>query len=254
MPTSGVGAMKSHNEGYDASEMVSVPVLGPEWGKGELHDNTRRGKADIREEKRRTAVREWSRDQRGMCGIKWLSRKWFTFIFFFFCAGLAVTLYFVIPRAVTFTWYQADPFYVDNTTAVILRTPTNFSFTGELHLMADSSSSWIPVQFTDAVASVYDVATMKKIASGNLGKYKMSRGIANAVRFPITFSYSAVNTSDETWTNMYDSCQYQFNGVQRSTMNIRVEVKQSIVGLTGHPISTDTITGVTCPFSFSSSS
>lgn len=255
MAASGMDSMKGTNTGgYDASEMVSVPVLGPEWGKGELHDVSRRGQDDIKAEKRRMNFRAWSRDQRGMCGISWMTRTVFVFIAFAFIVALILVLYFTIPRAVTFTIYDSDPLYVDNSTLVLTRTPTNFSFSGELHLLADSSSSWIPVQFSNAVATVYDLETMKKIATGNLGKYKMAKGNANAVRFPINFAYEAVNTSDTTWTDMYNACQYPFSGVVRATLNFRVEIVQSIVGLVGHPMSVDSITGVTCPFQFSSAS
>lgn len=68
-------------------EMVSVPVLGPEWEKNELHAQSRRGKKEIRSDERNTAIKAWNRDQRGMCGIRWLTRTWFVFIAFFFIAA-----------------------------------------------------------------------------------------------------------------------------------------------------------------------
>jgi hypothetical protein len=48
---------------------------------------------------------------------------------------LAIVLYFLIPRAPSFTFYTAQPFVVDNTTIAFSRTPTNFSFVGNLNLL-----------------------------------------------------------------------------------------------------------------------
>lgn len=48
--------------------------------------------------------------------------------------SLGVTLYFVIPRAPNFEFYDEQPFTVDNNTISFSRTPTNFSFSGNLNL------------------------------------------------------------------------------------------------------------------------
>ena len=51
---------------------------------------------------------------------------------------LAVTLFFLIPRAPSFSFYEPKPFVVDNSTIAFSRTPTNFSFTGDLNLLGKS--------------------------------------------------------------------------------------------------------------------
>lgn len=54
--------------------------------------------------------------------------------------SLAVTLYFVIPRAPSFEFYHDQPFTVNNDTISFNRMPTNFSFSGNLNLWGTLSS------------------------------------------------------------------------------------------------------------------
>lgn len=54
--------------------------------------------------------------------------------------SLAVTLYFVIPRGPSFEFYHDQPFTVNNDTISFNRTPTNFSFSGNLNLWGTLSS------------------------------------------------------------------------------------------------------------------
>jgi hypothetical protein len=147
---------------------------------------------------------------------------------------LAVTLYFVIPRNPSFEFYPDRPFDVDNSTISFSRTPTNFSFTGNLNLygtllttcnrdpadsIADSSSSYVPVQFSNLQAKLYDLNTNKVIATGDLGKHKVNRGANQPIILPVTFSYSALNTSDQTWLDMYSACGHLWPGTARPGMS-----------------------------------
>ncbi|KAL1413307.1 hypothetical protein Q8F55_001063 [Vanrija albida] len=253
---SGTGEVGARPARYDYSEardpeMVSVPVLGPEWEKGELHAQSRRGKKEIKADKRNTAIKAWNRDQRGMCGISWLTRTWFVFIAFFFIAALIVVLFFTIPRAAVWQWYDADPVLVYNETAVLTRVPANFSFDADLHLLVDASTSWLPVRFSNVQATVYDVQSQKIIAQGNKKSFTVQNKKDQPVVFPIHFQYIGINTSDTTWAAMYDACQFQFNGVERADLKWTVEVRQSIIGMVTKPVSTDSFTGVKCPFQFS---
>lgn len=227
-------------------EMVSVPVLGPEWTKAELRGISNRGKNDRIRDKRVKNWRAWNRDQKGCCGVKWLTRTVFVFFVFFFLAALIVTLYFVIPRAVKFEFYQPDPLSINNDTLVFNRVPTNFSFNADLHLMADASSSYVPVQIK-ADATVLDLRTSKVIARGTLERRTLDHKSNIPIFFPVTFEYAAVNTSDATWDYMYKACQHRWNGVQRGDIELRVEVKQSIIGVVGHPISASSVHSVPCP-------
>lgn len=192
-------------------------------------------------------MKAWNRDQRGCCGIKWMTRTVFVFIMFFFIAGLAVTLYFVIPRAVVFQFYADEPF-MNTTKPYFARTPANFTFDANLQLLADSTASYLPVQFSNVQAKIIDLDTGVVIANGELGRYKLKKGRNLPVVFPVTFSYAAINGTDQTWTNMYDACKHQFTGQVRSAIKLRLEVKQNIVGMIPKPMSQDSLLGITCPF------
>lgn len=97
---SAYGAPESKGTDQNGVELVSVPVLGPEyvdlvrirvegadayrWKRDELHAMTRRGEAEAKREKRTRAWKSFKRDQRGLCGIAWLSRKVIVIFAFFF--------------------------------------------------------------------------------------------------------------------------------------------------------------------------
>ncbi|KAL0249839.1 hypothetical protein I308_103141 [Cryptococcus tetragattii IND107] len=232
-------------------ELVSVPVLGPEWKKTELHDLSRRGQSGIKAEKRKRAWLEWRRDQRGLCGVRWLTRRVVVGASFLFCVALAVTLYFVIPRAPNFEFYHDQPFTVNNDTISFNRTPTNFSFSGNLNLWGDASSSYFPVHFAHLEASLYDETTNKKIATGDWGNHIMQHKTQQAVVLPVTFAYSAINTSDTTWNDWYNACGHIWPGTVRSDLKLKLLLKMSIVGLTKKPLTSTLISGVTCPFELS---
>ena len=51
--------------------------------------------------------------------------------------SLGITLFFLIPRAPSFEFYEQSPFSVDNSTIDFNRVPTNFSFTGNLNLYGE---------------------------------------------------------------------------------------------------------------------
>ncbi|TYJ56118.1 hypothetical protein B9479_003228 [Cryptococcus floricola] len=233
-------------------ELVSVPVLGPEWRKGELHDMSRRGQNEIQGDKRKRAWRAWNRDQRGLCGMRWLSRKVLVMIIFVLLAALGVALYFLIPRAPTFKFYGDDPFSVRNETINFNRSPTNYSFSGNLNLWGDASSSYLPVHFTHLEATVYDHVTSKKIATGDWGNHVMAHKEQQAVLLPIDFSYSAVNTSDTTWNDMYNACAHIWTGTTRPDLKFRLVLEMSIVGLVKKTSTTLEISDVTCPFELAS--
>ncbi|WVQ81916.1 hypothetical protein IAT38_004043 [Cryptococcus sp. DSM 104549] len=229
-------------------ELVSVPVLGPEWKKGELHDMSRRGQAEIRGESRTRAWREWTRDQRGLCGIKWMTRKVLVCILFGVVVGLALTLYFLLPRVPRFEFYGDQPFTVNNETISFNRSPTNFSFSGNLNLYSDASSSYLPVHFKHLQATLYDQTTNKKIATGDWGDHSIPHKSQQPVILPVTFEYSAVNTSDTTWNNFYSACGHIWTGTVRPNLKFRLVLKMSIVGLTKKPEMSTQIGDITCPF------
>lgn len=136
----------------------------------------------------------------------------------------------MIPRAPSFTFYETAPFTVDNSTVSFSRSPTNFSFAGNLNLYgelmnwaqnalcrgsslfwrvhevqraarshtADSSSNYLPVNFKHLQATLYDLDTLKTIATGDWGSHKLPKGDQEPIILPVEFSYSALNQSDST--------------------------------------------------------
>lgn len=57
--------------------------------------------------------------------------------------SLAVTLYFVIPRAVSFQFWEGEGgAFALKGTPYFSRIPANFTFDAELHLMGKSQRTW----------------------------------------------------------------------------------------------------------------
>lgn len=48
--------------------MVTVPALGPEWGRSEMRDMTKAGRREKKTESRREKFKAWNRGERGICG------------------------------------------------------------------------------------------------------------------------------------------------------------------------------------------
>jgi len=69
----------------DPVEMVTVPALGPEWGRQEMHDMTKSARKEKKAESRREKFKAWRRDERGICG-KYLTRKSLVLFIFGLCA------------------------------------------------------------------------------------------------------------------------------------------------------------------------
>ncbi|KAK4688985.1 hypothetical protein P7C73_g1123, partial [Tremellales sp. Uapishka_1] len=167
---------------------------------------------------------------------------------------LALVLFFVLPRAPSFSFYDQTPFTVDNSTVSFSRTPANYSFTGNMNLLADATNSYLPVHFSSLEATLYDLTTSKAIATGNYGNHFVKKAQNVPVVIPIEFSYAAPNSSDTTWLDMYNACEHIYQGTTRPSLGFRVIVKMSIIGLVTHPESSAIIDGVTCPFERASNS
>jgi hypothetical protein len=65
-------------------EMVTVPALGPEWAKSELHDMTKASKREKKAESRREKWKRWNRGETGMCG-SFCTRQLFVWFMFGVC-------------------------------------------------------------------------------------------------------------------------------------------------------------------------
>lgn len=67
-------------------EMVTVPALGPEWAKDEMHGATKAGKRERKREARREFWKSFNRGERGLCG-RYFTRKVLVFALFGLCAA-----------------------------------------------------------------------------------------------------------------------------------------------------------------------
>ncbi|KAH8090725.1 hypothetical protein HD553DRAFT_265989 [Filobasidium floriforme] len=235
-------------------ELVTVPALGAEWSKNELYSQTRRAKQEARREKRGKMWREWNRDQRGCCGVGWMTKRMLVVVTFAFLAALGVTLYFVIPRAPNFSFPSDTVFLADESTVGFSRTPANFSFTGDIRMIADASTSWLPVHFNHLEITVLDMNTNKKIGTGDWKDKTIGRKGLHYLSLPVDFSYSAVNATDSTWSGMYNACGHRWTGTERPDLSFRVTLKMNIRGLVGKPTVSRLATDLECPFELPSNS
>lgn len=73
-------------ESRNQVEYVTVPALGPEWGRSEMRDMTKAGKREKKAEARQQRWKEFSRGERGLFG-KYITRRTLVFILFFTCVA-----------------------------------------------------------------------------------------------------------------------------------------------------------------------
>ncbi|KAG8933805.1 hypothetical protein FRC01_007051 [Tulasnella sp. 417] len=231
-------------------ELVTVPAMGAEWSAQELRDMKKSGRAEIKAEKRQRAWNAFVRDQEGLCGVPWLTRKVIVWGAFAFCIVLGLTLFFVIPRVPNFGFAYGTPLVGNGgPTPYFNRFPANFSFTGGVDLQADTHSSFIPVHFRNISAELYSADTFKLVATGSTGPLTMPAKSYVPLPLNMTFSYSAVNTSDETWNLYYNACQNKIAivGGERPGLNVRLLLKMQISGLIGSYGAATLLSNVPCP-------
>jgi hypothetical protein len=63
-------------------EMVTVPALGAEWQKSEMRAMTKTGRREAKAERRKDWWTAFKRGESGLCGIKWLNRRFLAFFLF----------------------------------------------------------------------------------------------------------------------------------------------------------------------------
>lgn len=120
--------------------------------------------------------------------------------------------------------------------------------------LADTSASYLPLQFSDIQISLYHLSTNKLIGSGSFGHHTVKKGSAVPVQLPINVTYSAINTSDTTWSDWYNACGHIWAGTNRPSLSVKMVVKSSIVGLVTRPETGSQVGDVACPFELPSNS
>ncbi|CAE6463917.1 unnamed protein product [Rhizoctonia solani] len=253
----GYRAIRDPAGGSEASaanqvELVTVPALGAEWKASELRDMTKAGRAEARAEERRKKWREFNRDQRGACGIKWATRTTLVWGVFAVIIVIGVLLAIMIPRVPSFGFQGDMPLNAtsDGGNPQFSRTPANFSFDALVALQVNTEGQVVlPLHFNNIHATIYDVTTSRQVASGDLGGYTVPAKTYAEIQVPVTFSYEAANSSDTTWLNFYNACKSksQVTGGQRPGLQLRLVLELSIAGLINKPTAGTQINDANCP-------
>lgn len=117
---------------------------------------------------------------------------------------VALVLGFTIPRVPSFsfndstpiakatgTWNSSVPTYVNTA-------PANFSFPAFASLRVDTNSNYLPLKFNYLRATVFDLDTLRQIATGDLGHRTLPAKSFPDIMLPLNFTYVASNSSDQT--------------------------------------------------------
>ncbi|KAK7054389.1 hypothetical protein VNI00_003583 [Paramarasmius palmivorus] len=239
-------------------ELVTVPAMGPEWKREELQNMTKKSRKEKKAEERSRKWKEWNRDQRGMCGVKWLTRRNFVIVLFVICVLIGITLAFVIPRVPKFLLNGSTPLanatgdWADAVPVTFNRLPANFSFPAFADLQVDTTDSYVSVKFNRLHADVYDLDTNRQVAVGDLTITLPAKKFNN-IQLPLNFSYVASNDSDTTWKNWYEACKNKgaVTGGIRQGINFRMVLDMDIFGLVGGRQTSTSYTNAACPIELS---
>ncbi|KAF9453135.1 hypothetical protein P691DRAFT_659138 [Macrolepiota fuliginosa MF-IS2] len=236
-------------------EMVTVPALGPEWAKSELHDMTKAAKREKKTDSRKEKWKRWNRGETGMCG-SYCTRKIFVWFMFGFAVVIALVVAFCIPRVPSFSFNRKTPLI--NATGAwseavpygFSRTPANFSFPAFASLQLSTDNNFVPITFNHMRASVFDLDTGRQIATGDLlSKTTVPPKQFPDILLPLNFTYFATNFSDQTWTNWYNGCRNKLNYAtgDRPSVKFRLVLDLDILGLPGSRTVSTQVADADCP-------
>ncbi|KAL1744239.1 hypothetical protein HDZ31DRAFT_39146 [Schizophyllum fasciatum] len=247
------------DSGAGPVEMVTVPALGPEWGKEEMRNMTKKAKRARKYESRHDKWIAWKRGERGMCG-KWFTRKVTAWVLFVLIIVIAIVLAFCIPR-VPGVSFADNKQYLTNVTDGDLkdtpiefnRVPANFSFAAAANLQLNTQDNFLPVHFSNIKAKLYDSESDEVVATGETGSMTLPAKKYPEIELPLKFEYSASNDSDTTWVNWYDSCKNKAASVggERPALKFKLVLKMSIVGLPKTYGGAVSANNAECPFELS---
>ncbi|KAE9391833.1 hypothetical protein BT96DRAFT_979690 [Gymnopus androsaceus JB14] len=235
-------------------EMVTVPAMGPEWQRDELRNMTKAGKREKNSESRRQAWKEWNRGHRGICG-RWFTKKMLAVFLFVLCCCIGIVLAFTIPRVPAFAFNTDTPLanatgaWKDAIPTIFSRAPANFSFPGIAELQVDTSSNFLPLTFNNLEATIFDYDTGVQIGTGSLGHRTFPAKALTSFQIPLNFTYSAVNTSDPTWTAWYQACRNAIDDVGgvRPGVSFQISLAMDIAGLVTKPTTSAEVSNAACP-------
>ncbi|KAJ6455416.1 hypothetical protein C8R45DRAFT_1036288 [Mycena sanguinolenta] len=240
-------------------EMVTVPALGPEWKKSEMHDMTKAAKREKRAERRKQLWQDWTRGNRGG---KWFTKRVIVFTCFGLIAIIAVVIGICLPRVPSFALSDSTPLanatgdWANEVPAEFSRIPANFSFPAFADLQVDTTSNYLPLHFKHLHAEVYDLTTGFLIGSGDMKGLRLPAKSYPDIQLPLNFTYVATNDSDTTWLNWYGACQNpsRVTGGVRPGVRFRLDLTMNILGLPGSYGASTQVTNGNCPIELPSNS
>ncbi|CCM03733.1 uncharacterized protein FIBRA_05879 [Fibroporia radiculosa] len=239
-------------------ELVTVPALGPEWSKSEMHTNMNR-------ERREEALlsfgqkwRSWNRNERGVCG-SFFTRRQATYILFGLCIAVGVVIGVCLPRVPSMSFATSNPVsaatgsFNKSVPVIFSRTPANFSFPADVSVQFDTSSAIIPIQVSSFSAVVTDLESGNQVGTGSRGGMSMPAKAFPMVQMPINFTYVATNSSDITWASWYNACRDPALNANdtRPPLRFNLQLDMSIVGLIGKKSMSAAATAAECPITLS---
>ncbi|KAF8964332.1 hypothetical protein BDZ97DRAFT_1815922 [Flammula alnicola] len=252
-------SMKSEPQENDGKvEMVTVPALGPEWGKEEMHQVTKAGKRERKQEASKAFWKSWNRGERGLCG-HYFTRKVLVFFMFGLCCAIGIILAFTIPRVPSFSFNGGTPL-VNATGSWATAVPTifapsvaNFSFPAFASLQADTTSNFLPLKFNSLHATVFDLDTNRQVGTGDFAKFTLPAKVFPDIMLPLNFTYFATNSSDQTYQNWYNACKNKglFADGKRPSLKFRLVLDISIFGLPSSHSTSAQVTDADCPVELS---
>lgn len=235
-------------------EMVTVPVLGPEWKTSELHEMSKSAKKERKAEVRSKKYKEWRRGQRGICG-SWFTWRVTVFFVFASCIAAGILVAFLLPRVPGFTINQNTPLaaatgdFNSSVTTEFMSYPANFSFPAFAQMQVNTGSNFIPLKITHLNAQVFDLDTSNQVGNGDLYGLSLPAKKYVDIQVPVNFSYIADNSSDITWANWYNACKNPgiYADGQRPGLRFRIVLEIFIAGLIGSRSAAMQVTDAACP-------
>ncbi|KAF8158419.1 hypothetical protein B0H34DRAFT_797811 [Crassisporium funariophilum] len=246
--------MKEDLDTESKIEMVTVPALGPEWAKDELHQMTKASKKERKQETRAQFWKSWHRGERGLCG-KYFTRKVLVFFLFGLCCAIGVVLAFTIPRVPSFSFNGGTPLvnatgsWAKAVPTKFSRAPANFSFPAYASLQVDTSANFLPVNFNHLSAKVYDLDTNRLVGTGSFARHSLPAKAFPEILLPLNFTYVTSNDSDPTWLNWYNACKNKalYIDSKRTPLKFRLVLDMDIMGLPSDHSASTQISDADCP-------
>ena len=117
---------------------------------------------------------------------------------------IAIALAFTIPRVTSFSFNEANPLvnatgpFAAAVPTIFSRSPTNFSFPAFASLQADTTSNFLPIQFTHLTATVFDLNSNLQVGSGSFAHHTLPAKGFPDISLPLNFTYLTSNSTDQT--------------------------------------------------------